>query len=224
MKRITGIALGLVALFFLLSMRPLKPKKVIFFGDSITAQGVNPDGYIALTRKRLETENKASEYELVGAGVSGNKIYDLYFRLDADVLSKQPDVVVIYIGVNDVWHKMQSGTGTDAGRFAKFYAAIIEKTQAAKAKVILCTPAVIGERKDNTNEQDGDLNQYSQVVRELAAKYKCPLVDLRKQFQEYEAQHNPQNEEKGILTRDKVHLNPTGNQFVADLLFSVITS
>ncbi|MBC8081579.1 MAG: G-D-S-L family lipolytic protein, partial [Hymenobacter sp.] len=210
MKRIFGIALGLVALFSLLSLRPLKPKKIIFFGDSITAHGVDPDGFITLSRKRLETQNKAADYELVGAGVPGNKIYDLYFRLDADVLSKQPDVVVVYIGVNDVWHKVQSGTGTDANRLAKFYAAIIEKTQATKAKVVLCTPAVIGERKDNTNEQDGDLNQYSQVVRELAAKYKCPLVDLRKQFQDHNAQHNPQNEEKGILTRDKVHLNPTG--------------
>ena len=59
--------------------------------------------------------------------------------MENDVLSKKPDVVVIYIGVNDVWHKSSSGTGTDADKFVKFYQAIIDKLKAQNAKIILCT-------------------------------------------------------------------------------------
>ncbi len=72
--------------------------------------------------------------------------------------------------------------GTDANKFVGFYEALITKLQAANAKVILCTPAVIGEKTDFSNEQDGDLNQYSQLIRDLAKRRNLPLCDLRKAF------------------------------------------
>ncbi|MFX8601271.1 GDSL-type esterase/lipase family protein, partial [Acinetobacter baumannii] len=78
---------------------------IIFFGDSITEMGIQPNGYISKMKLLLQQQN-INNYELMGAGVSGNKIYDLYLRMDDDVLSKHPDIVVIYIGVNDVWHKV----------------------------------------------------------------------------------------------------------------------
>ena len=75
----------------------------------------------------------------------------------------------IYIGVNDVWHKRTSGTGTDADKFEKFYNAIIKKLKTANMKIVLCTPAAIGEKTDFTNELDGDLNKYSNIIRNIAA-------------------------------------------------------
>src|SRR3979411_1737 len=89
-------------------------KKIIFFGDSITEQGVKPGGYIPKLDSLLQLKGVNKNYELIGAGVSGNKVYDLYLRLNDDVLFKDPDAVVIWIGVNDVWHKRLLGTGTDA--------------------------------------------------------------------------------------------------------------
>jgi lysophospholipase L1-like esterase len=38
----------------------------------------------------------------------------------------------------------------------------------------------------------------------------------------YYAEHNPENKEKGILTTDRVHLNPTGNVFVAEQMWKVL--
>jgi lysophospholipase L1-like esterase len=81
---------------------------------------------------------------------------------------------------------------------------------------------VIGEKTDHTNQQDGDLNHYSQIVRNLAAQFHTGLVDLRKAFLEYNLRNNPENNEKGILTEDRVHLNPRGNQLVADEMLKVI--
>jgi lysophospholipase L1-like esterase len=130
--------------------------------------------------------------------------------------------VVIYVGVNDVWHKRLLGTGTDFAKFGKFYEGLYKKLQAANIKVIVCTPAVIGERTDNSNELDGDLNLYSNWIRTFAAKNNLPIVDLRKAFIQYNLEHNIENKEAGILTTDKVHLNAKGNQLVAKNIWTVI--
>ncbi|GAB3983279.1 SGNH/GDSL hydrolase family protein [Spirosoma terrae] len=204
----------------LLAMTAAKPKRVVFFGDSITQAGVKPGGYI----DRLKSLLPADQFELIGAGIGGNKIYDLFLRMDDDVLAQKPDVVIVWVGVNDVWHKASSGTGTDPDKFVRFYEAVIKKLQAANAKVVLCTPAAIGEKTDMTNQQDGDLNQYSQFIRDLAKRHNLPLVDLRKAFLDYNLKNNPENKEKGILTTDRVHLNDAGNQFVAEQMQKVLAT
>ena len=200
-----------------------KKKKIIFFGDSITQQAAEPGGFILKMDSMLEKNNLKGNYDLTGAGISGNKIYDLYLRMDDDVLNKNPDVVVIFIGVNDVWHKRSIGTGTDADKFEKFYSGILKKCIEKNIKVIICTPASIGEKTDFTNEQDGDLNKYCNIIRGIATKNNLPLVDLRKIFLEYNLKNNPANKDRGILTKDGVHLNVIGNQLVADEMWRVIS-
>ncbi len=203
------------------TQKPATPKKVIFFGDSITEMGVRPGGYIDLMGKSLASKGLGNNFELIGSGIGGNKIYDLYLRLEQDVLVKKPDVVIIYVGVNDVWHKAW-GTGTDEDKFAGFYAAVIKKIKTTGAEIILCTPAVIGEKTDFSNPQDGDLNQYSVIIRNLAKEYNCRLCDLRLLFLEYNRGHNPENKAQGILTTDLVHLNDQGNQLVAEALLDLL--
>lgn len=222
MKNISRSAILLMLFLTGVSMIKQEKTKIIFFGDSITQAGVDPKGYITKMQEMLQANGKATQYELVGAGIGGNKIYDLYLRMEDDVLARNPDVVVIWVGVNDVWHKASSGTGTDADKFEKFYAAVIKKLQAKNIKVVLTTPAAIGERTDNSNQQDGDLNQYSNIIRKLASTNNLRLVDLRKSFLEYNLKNNPENKEKGILTTDRVHLTEQGNVFVAEKMMEVL--
>ena len=211
-----------VLVILLTASMPQKKNKVIFFGDSITQAGVQPGGYITRIDSMSKKENKADQFEFIGAGISGNKVYDLYLRIEDDVLNRSPDIVLIYIGVNDVWHKRTSGTGTDADKFERFYQAIINKLKAKGSKVVLVTPAAIGERTDFSNEQDGDLNKYCNIIRGIAKKNNLPVVDLRQKLLEYDLKNNPENKDRGILTTDGVHLNATGNQFVADAMWAAI--
>lgn len=199
-----------------------KKSKVIFFGDSITQAGIQQGGYIVKVDSMCKAEGKSEDYEFVGAGIGGNKVYDLYLRMEDDVLAKNPDIVIIYIGVNDVWHKSSSGTGTDADKFEKFYQAIINKLKAKNIKIALCTPAAIGERTDFSNPQDGDMNHYSNIIRNIAAKNSLPVIDLRKSFLDYNLKNNPENKDRGILTTDRVHLNAKGNQLVADEMWKAV--
>jgi lysophospholipase L1-like esterase len=206
----------------LLALKADKSLRVIFFGDSITQGGVGPKGYITLLGNMLKEKGMGDKYELIGAGIGGNKVYDLYLRMDKDVMEKKPDVVYIYVGINDVWHKRTHGTGTDPDKYIAFYNAIIKKLKDNNVKVILCTPSVIGEKTDYSNEQDGDLNRYAGFIRSLAASNGLPLVDLRKDFQDYLVKNNPENKESGILTTDRVHLNELGNQFVAEKMMAAL--
>jgi len=208
--------------FVLMSFQPPKKKKIIFFGDSITEMAVKYEGYLVKLDSMIKAQGLKDQYELMGSGISGNKVYDLYLRLESDVLDKKPDVVVIYIGVNDIWHKKLNGTGTDFWKFTKFYEALIAKLQAANIQVVLCTPAVIGERTDYSNEMDGDMNYYSNWIRYHAAQKSLPLADIRRAFLEYNLANNKQNLDQGILTTDKVHLNQEGARVVAATMWTAI--
>ncbi|HMJ48419.1 MAG TPA: GDSL-type esterase/lipase family protein [Ferruginibacter sp.] len=196
-----------------------KKKRVVFFGDSITELAVKPWGFISLLDSIANSAN--SKFEFLGAGVSSDKIYDLYLRMEKDVMSKAPQVVVIFIGVNDVWHKTLLGTGTDANKFTRFYQAVIDKLTAKKIKIILATPAAIGE-KTSGNPLDNELDKYCELVLDLAVKNKLALVDLRKQFRAYNKIHNTEDKYSGILTYDGVHLNDEGNKLVAGEMWKAL--
>jgi lysophospholipase L1-like esterase len=222
----------LVLLFVMISMSfsYQKKTKIIFFGDSITnagawpASGTQPKGYILHIDSLCKQDRLGDKYEFIGAGAGGDKVYDLYLRMEKDVLEKKPDVVVIFIGINDVWHKSLYGTGTDPDKFVKFYKAILDKLKASKIKAVLCTPGAIGEKTDHSNYLDKELDSFSDSIRSVAAINQLPLVDFRKYFLEYNLKHNTGNNDSGILTYpgDGVHLSATGNLFVAQEMWKVL--
>jgi isoamyl acetate esterase len=193
--------------------------RIVFFGDSITEQGVKPLGYVSLIRAELATRYPDFGVEVIGAGISGNKVTDLENRLVRDVLQKKPTHVVIYIGINDVWHwNLGNLKGTTKEKYESGLREIIARIQYSGSTVILCTPSVIGEKRDSSNAQDPMLKEYAQISRKVAKDLSIRLCDLHKVFQDYLALHNTENKEKGILTTDGVHLNDEGNKLVAQEL------
>ena len=221
-KVITKFVFISFLLMSLLAFNSNEKKKVLFFGDSITYLGTRWDSAYINLISIYAKESVIDDVEFIGSGVPGDRVTDLYLRMDKDILSKSPDIVVIYIGVNDIWHKALSGTGTDYKKFGLFYDAIVDKLIDNDIKIVLCTPACIGERTDFTNEFDGDLNKYSHWIREFASTNSIPLVDLRKSFLAYNKEHNIENLQKGVLTADGVHLNPEGNILVANEIWTVL--
>lgn len=198
-----------------------KGERIVFLGDSITQAGAGPSGYVTLVRESLKASHPELGIEVIGAGISGNKVPDLERRLEKDVLAKKPTLVVIYIGINDVWHS-QSGRGTPKEAFDKGLRSLIEQIRAAGARVVLCTASVIGEKTDGSNPLDKMLDEYCDVSREVASSTKTPLLDLRKAFLDHLKAHNSKNESKGLLTSDTVHLNAAGNQFVAEQMLAAL--
>ncbi len=217
----TYVAALLLLCLGLLSAAYQQKKKVIFFGDSITLAGGQPGGYVLQLADSLQKKG-ITNYDLEAAGVGYDKVYDLYLRIEDDVLSKHPDIVVIFEGVNDVGHKSGMHTGTDIEKFERFHRAIIKKLQQQNIQPVLCTMAVIGEKKNNGNNDDVELDAYAEIIRKIAAELHLPLVDFRSAFKKYYEQHNPGNLEKNVLTRDGIHFNETGHRMAATMIWDVL--
>jgi hypothetical protein len=60
------------------------------------------------------------------------------------------------------------------------------------------------------------------ISRKVAKETNSQLLDLRKAFLAYLSEHNTENAEKGILTRDTVHLNQHGNAFLSQLVLNAL--
>ena len=232
-------------LVFILMSSCTNSTKVVFLGDSITAAGVydkeiaQPYGDtfvypISTGFITLLNENVGDDVELIGKGVSGDKVSNLLERYKKDVLSLNPDIVFIYIGINDVWHKYNFGTGTDIIFYENGLKKIIGDLKSQGARVILCTPTVIGENKgeftlvnqfkdiETMEIMNGDLDAYSDVIRKLSSELNTDLLDLREIFMNYISKNNPNNEPSGITTYDGVHLNDLGNKLIADEMIKFI--
>jgi len=117
---------------------------------------------------------------------------------------------MIFIGVNDVWHKRTSGTGTDADKFEKFYTAIIKKLQARNIKVVLCTPAAIGKKPILAMNSTATSTNTATSFARWPSRTVCRSWIYVNHFLEYNKQYNTENKESGILTSDRVHLNEKG--------------
>ena len=223
--------------------------KIIFLGDSITEAGVydkevaikyngeliypKHTGFITFLADSVTEKTK-----LIGKGIGGDKVSDLLTRYKKDVIDLDPDIVFIYIGINDVWHKYDFGTGSDIDLYENGLRQIISEIQKNGSKVVLCTPTVIGEnygdftlanqyvelyRDAKAMESiNNDLDAFSDIVRKLSSEYNTGLIDLRKIFISYISENNPSNKPSGILTYDGVHLNDKGNKLIADQMINFI--
>ncbi|HEX4412821.1 MAG TPA: GDSL-type esterase/lipase family protein, partial [Lacipirellulaceae bacterium] len=96
----------------------VKPGDVVLFqGDSITDMGRKRDisepndqaalgaGYPWFAASQMLVDMPEAGLKIFNRGVSGNKVYQLAERWQADCLDLKPNVLSILIGVNDYWHK-----------------------------------------------------------------------------------------------------------------------
>lgn len=194
--------------------------KIIFFGDSLTnlAGEEKPKehvkkGYVRIVREKLQEQHKDKNLEVDWVATGGHTVPDLLKRLDKDVLSKKPSIVVIQIGCNDA-RRLPKET------FQSSLEELIDRLQKAGVQVIQCSLTSVGEKHDGTNKDDPNLEAFAQVEREIAAAKDVPLNDLRKAFVGYWKKNNVDNKPSGILTYDGNHFNQNGMDFVAEQMLS----
>ena len=194
--------------------------RIVFFGDSITEVGAEPGGYVDLVHRSLAEHHAEGTIEVIGAGISGHKVPDLQERLHRDVLVHSPTHVVIYIGINDVWHHYEFDhvSGTAPAVYRAGLADLVQTIQGTGAQVLLCTPSVIGEDPASDSPVNQRLMEYAEFSRAAASATGATLCDLRAAFEEFLAEHNTDRAYQGVLTTDGVHLNEAGNRFVADFM------
>jgi lysophospholipase L1-like esterase len=126
---------------------------ILFQGDSITDAGRNKtnivpnsipmlgSGYAFLASANLLMHNPGKNFKIYNKGISGNKVYQLAERWDADCLQIKPNVLSIMIGVNDFWHTLTSGYKGTVETYRADYKKLLDSTKQALPDVKL----IIGE-------------------------------------------------------------------------------
>lgn len=184
-------------------------EKIAFLGDSITAGGNAPLGYVGMVISGLEANGvKATK---IPAGVSGHKSNQMLARLQRDVIDKKPDWMTLSCGVNDVWHGTR---GVKLEDYKTNITEIVTRAKKAGIKVMILTSTMISEDAKASNNVK--LAAYNAFLVELAKSEGCLLADLNADMQEAIAAAVKADAKPGrILTRDGVHMNPFGNAMMA---------
>ena len=143
-------------------------KKLVCFGDSITAREQSNDGTNRLTPR---LRSGLVGWEVINAGVSGDNTRDALLRVEEDVLAHSPNLVTILLGANDAaTHKM-----IELEEYSDNLLHIIKKITPQKA--ILITPSPVDEQRPR-NRTNASLQGYANVVKHIANSMGSQFVDL----------------------------------------------
>src|ERR1700744_1905450 len=127
---------------------------VLFQGESITDWGRDHNkftpndtgtlgtGYVLLTAGQLLIKYPQLNLQIHNRGISGNKVYQLAERWDADAISIKPNVLSIHIGVNDYWHTLTAGYTGTIDTYIKDYQTLLDRPKKALPgrNLLTCEP------------------------------------------------------------------------------------
>jgi lysophospholipase L1-like esterase len=177
----------------------IRPNSVILFqGDSITDAGRDRarektpndvralgSGYAFLATSQLLAEHPAAGLKIYNRGISGNKVFQLAERWDADCISLKPDVVSVLIGVNDIWHRLNGQYNGTVEVYEKDYVALLERTRKAlpQVKLVVCEPFVLRCGAVN-NKWFPDFDGYRAAARRVATASGALFLPFQAMFDE----------------------------------------
>src|SRR5687767_2305179 len=179
--------------------------RIVCFGDSITGAYYHTGGdrawcdMVGLAVQRVYPQ---ARLEMVNAGISGNTTTAGLARMEKDVVARQPHLVVVMFGMNDVARLPRND-------FTANLSTVIRRSHAAGAAVILCTPNAVYE---NPGRPMAKLAELSERVRTLAKEQSLPIADC---FAETAAL-----KERDLLAwmlgmSDEIHPNMNGHRHMA---------
>ncbi|MGK7926437.1 MAG: SGNH/GDSL hydrolase family protein [Spirulina sp.] len=240
MKKL-AIAIGLALMLFNLTSclsnnrstareDPLDPflevDKIVFLGDSITEAGTREGGYIWLLQRYLKELYPDRKFELVNAGISGNKSIQMRQRFQPDVLAENPDLLFINVGVNDVWHAFYNfeeqkhypegnlPTGNPLEQYRSDLREMVRLAREQNIEVILLAPTPIREYLDS--HENRRLVNYISTMQAIATENNCLFINLNQPFREViETYQKYAGTTQTILTYDGVHPNRSGYRVIA---------
>jgi len=166
---------------------------VLFQGDSITDAGRDRkqtlpnnstylgNGYALVAASALLVDHPDKNLQIYNKGVSGNKVYQLADRWDADCLDLKPNVLSIFVGVNDYWHTLTNGYTGTVETYRNDYIKLIERSQKAlpSTKLIICEPYAINGVKSVTDQWYPKFPEFQATARNVAEEYGAVFVPFQ---------------------------------------------
>ena len=194
--------------------------RILFQGDSITDAGRNREndaldgrGYTNLVSAKLGFENPGA-YEFLNRGISGNRVSDLVARMKKDIINLKPDVMSILIGVNDVWHEVESQNGVSADLYERLYHLLIGeiKAELPDIRILIMEPFVVKGTATEMHWQifHDEVHLRAAAARRVAEKNGLEFIALQEKFDEVLALAP-----EAYWLRDGVHPTAAGHELIA---------
>ncbi len=203
----------LVCLLFLIF-----PINLTYAGEPLTDGAkviVYSDGSIAeitkLVKKELKDELKKRKIKIEEKGKKGSSIADLLEKIDRDVIAKKPDLVIIVTPLAQIYDSKAKDFKTEYQQdaFLGELGKLIESVLSGGTLVTVVGPAVSGDNLDNKNAQE-KIDKLNAAIQSYCEKQELAFCDLRKSALKYLEKNNPKKKDKGILSKDGVHINKDG--------------
>lgn len=189
-------------------------ERLVFVGDSITDAGRDRadagslgDGYVSLVAGDLPGA------QVRNVGIGGDRAVDLEARWDRDVAGTAPDVLSVYVGVNDTWRRFDNDDPTSAEDFEATYLRLLDRVPGSP-RLVLVEPFLLPVRLEQRDWLD-DLAGKREVVARLAAQAGAALVPLHSLLTAA-ADALGGTEGAVALAPDGVHPTPAGSRIIAD--------
>lgn len=151
---------------------------LVFHGHSVPAGYFRTpvvdtfNAYPALLHRAVKERFPSAVINVIVTAIGGENAVKGAARFDRDVLSHRPDILFLDYALND------RRLGLAPARAA--WVSMIEKAQAAGAKVILLTPTP--DTRAKLDDPADLLNQHAEQIRQLARDYGTGLVDSLARF------------------------------------------
>lgn len=157
--------------------------RIVFFGDSITDSGrdrADPgslgDGYVH--RVAAELAARDDRGQIVNVGISGNRSVDLAARWGTDVEPLRPDLLTLFVGVNDTWRRFDRGLVTPADAFAETCRSLLARaSEVGVERLLIMEPYLLPVTDEQTGWLD-DLAGKRAALREIAAEARAQFIAL----------------------------------------------
>ncbi|SEN37628.1 Lysophospholipase L1 [bacterium A37T11] len=198
---------------------------VLFQGDSITDAGRNKEqtsynnanilgsGYALVAGSQLLLKYADKNLKVYNKGISGNKVYQLAERWDADCLDIKPQVLSILVGVNDYWHTLTGKYNGTIKTYRDDFKALLDRTLKAlpNVKLIIGEPYAVNGVKAVTDAWYPAFDGYRIAAKELATEYKAIFIPYQAVYDEA-IKHAP----AAYWTGDGVHPSLAGAALMAE--------
>lgn len=199
----------------------LSGDRLVVCGDSITDGGrARPvgeglfkglgDNWPMHLDAMLRTERPDRPVRMANMGVSGWTSEELRAGWD-EILSLKPDVLVVMIGINDVWRQFDSPMRPEAAVTPERYAENLDNlaTRVRPAReILLVTPFHVESNRGDAMRRRTD--EYGAIVRETAARHERRFLDAQAVFDRLLAHVH-----SAAIAWDRVHVDHAGHHALA---------
>ncbi len=195
---------------------------IVFFGDSLTQRtGITlsndpahrfsldyAGSYVDILIKKLIVHYPELKFKYFNRGFGGNTAVDLLSQVE-DILSKNPDWVVLFIGQNDAKRYSPSEYRQNLINLIKIF-----KENKIKVLQLSTTPGT-------DEERNRILDAYDSIIKNVCKDYDNHYVELKEFFKKIKRRNESSNIPINVYNAG-CHFSELGNILIADLVFDVM--